>query len=165
MGYCKKDVTPLLTHWSYVFLAITHRHDARSLSAFDRTHLAISTGNRQQQPINMTNVPEPVGVRSYSNRWECLLLSRILSALGAHGYKLISLLRWCDTEFLWVVSCWWAETLNKFFVVLYCLWSIPRILPMACNKWHNVFAETARTPCGLSLPTSIPLVNWYMYHQ
>ena len=23
MGYCKKDVTPLLTHWSYVFLALT----------------------------------------------------------------------------------------------------------------------------------------------
>ena len=26
MGHCKKDVTPLLTHWSYVFLAITHRY-------------------------------------------------------------------------------------------------------------------------------------------
>ena len=25
MGKCKKDVTPLLTHWSYVFLALTHR--------------------------------------------------------------------------------------------------------------------------------------------
>ena len=26
MGKCKKDVTPLLTHWSYVFLAPTHRY-------------------------------------------------------------------------------------------------------------------------------------------
>ena len=25
MGLCEKDVTPLLTHWSYVFLALTHR--------------------------------------------------------------------------------------------------------------------------------------------
>ena len=25
MGYCKKDVTPLLTHWSCVFLALIHR--------------------------------------------------------------------------------------------------------------------------------------------
>ena len=25
MGKCKKDATPLLTHWSYVFLALTHR--------------------------------------------------------------------------------------------------------------------------------------------
>ena len=26
MGKCKKDVTPLLTHWSYVFLTLTHRN-------------------------------------------------------------------------------------------------------------------------------------------
>ena len=26
MGWCKKDVTPLLTHWSYIFLALTHRY-------------------------------------------------------------------------------------------------------------------------------------------
>ena len=27
MAQCKKDVTPLLTHWSYIFLALTHHHD------------------------------------------------------------------------------------------------------------------------------------------
>ena len=26
MAQCKKDVTPVLTHWSYVFLAPTHRY-------------------------------------------------------------------------------------------------------------------------------------------
>ena len=26
MALCKKDVTPLLTYWSYVFLALTHRY-------------------------------------------------------------------------------------------------------------------------------------------
>ena len=26
MGLCKKDVIPLLTHWSYVFLALTHQY-------------------------------------------------------------------------------------------------------------------------------------------
>ena len=26
MGWCKIDVTPLLTHWSYVFLALTHQY-------------------------------------------------------------------------------------------------------------------------------------------
>ena len=25
MGYCKKDITPLLTRWGYIFLALTHR--------------------------------------------------------------------------------------------------------------------------------------------
>ena len=28
MGLCKKDVTPLLTHWSYIFFALSHRNDA-----------------------------------------------------------------------------------------------------------------------------------------
>ena len=32
IGWCKKEVTPLLTHWSYVFLALTHRY-MQSLSA------------------------------------------------------------------------------------------------------------------------------------
>ena len=35
MGWCKKDVTPLLTHWSYVFLALTHP-DNGSLSERSR---------------------------------------------------------------------------------------------------------------------------------
>ena len=26
MSQCKKDIPPLLTHWSYVFLALTHRN-------------------------------------------------------------------------------------------------------------------------------------------
>ena len=36
MGYCKKDVTPLLTHWSYVFLTLTHRYH---LQACNFSHL------------------------------------------------------------------------------------------------------------------------------
>ena len=27
MGLCKKDVTPLLTHWSYVIIALTYLHE------------------------------------------------------------------------------------------------------------------------------------------
>ena len=27
MGQCKKDVIPLLTHWSFVFFALTHRFE------------------------------------------------------------------------------------------------------------------------------------------
>ena len=34
MDSCKKDVTPLLTHWSYVFLALTHRFDYLWVSPF-----------------------------------------------------------------------------------------------------------------------------------
>ena len=31
LGWCKKDATPLLTHWSYVLLALTHRYTHREL--------------------------------------------------------------------------------------------------------------------------------------
>ena len=34
-GYCKKDVTPLLTHWSYVFLALIRRSDVESMDPAD----------------------------------------------------------------------------------------------------------------------------------
>ena len=32
MGWCKKDVTPLLMHWSYVFLALTHWYNVKHSS-------------------------------------------------------------------------------------------------------------------------------------
>ena len=34
MGWCKKDVTPLLAHWSYVFLALTHQ-DEEACTLYD----------------------------------------------------------------------------------------------------------------------------------
>ena len=30
MGSCKKDLTPLLTHWSYISLALSHRYVAKA---------------------------------------------------------------------------------------------------------------------------------------
>ena len=44
MGVSKKDVTPLLTHWSYVFLALTHQN-------WNNIHLAPSV----QFNMNFTN--------------------------------------------------------------------------------------------------------------
>ena len=35
MDQCKKDVTPLLTHWSYVFLALTHRLVLPNIAQFE----------------------------------------------------------------------------------------------------------------------------------
>ena len=40
MGLCKKDVTPLLTHWSYVFLARTHRNVVYAAS-FGPLHISV----------------------------------------------------------------------------------------------------------------------------
>ena len=41
MGWCKKDVTPLLTHWSYVFLPLSHRYEKYSNNKSDLTLLCI----------------------------------------------------------------------------------------------------------------------------
>ena len=35
MGLCKKDVTPLLMHWSYIFLALTHQFEVWGLTYVD----------------------------------------------------------------------------------------------------------------------------------
>ena len=34
VGKCKKDLTPLLAHWSYIFIAITHRLGANRIPAY-----------------------------------------------------------------------------------------------------------------------------------
>ena len=34
MGWCRKDITPLLTHWSYVFPALTHQWNQVTHSLF-----------------------------------------------------------------------------------------------------------------------------------
>ena len=34
MGQCKNDITPLLTHWKYLFLALTHRYVTWSWHSF-----------------------------------------------------------------------------------------------------------------------------------
>ena len=40
MGKCKKDITPLLKHWSYVFLALTHRYNATGHNEYFVTFLS-----------------------------------------------------------------------------------------------------------------------------
>ena len=49
MGLCKKDVTPVLTHWSYVFLVLTHRSGVITWnscsSVWYKTTVVSSVGN------------------------------------------------------------------------------------------------------------------------
>ena len=46
MGQCKRGVTPLLTHWSYVLLALTHRYDV--------SHSKAMTGKEYKSDIEFT---------------------------------------------------------------------------------------------------------------
>ena len=46
MGKCKKDVAPLLTHWSYVFLALTHQFVAFIWEQFHKQQEVLMILNR-----------------------------------------------------------------------------------------------------------------------
>ena len=46
MGWCKKDITPLLTHWSYVFLAPTYRYKTER-------NLNVATGQLRPSRSNL----------------------------------------------------------------------------------------------------------------
>ena len=68
MGWCKKDVTPLLTHWSYVFLALTHRYVVK----FVENTLVVLTGQSigtqslfRQQSIFQTTLVDWKGQAKY----------------------------------------------------------------------------------------------------
>ena len=57
MGECKKDVTPLLTHWSYVFLALTYRsYIYNGNHVPGKTSLYIETEPRS--PTNGATLPQ-----------------------------------------------------------------------------------------------------------
>ena len=43
MAQCKKDVTPLLMHWSYVFLALTHRNSLCFATIFISFSLSLTS--------------------------------------------------------------------------------------------------------------------------
>ena len=46
--YRKKDVTPLLTHWSYIFLALTHQfYNAMPNSAMTKNNIKLVSVSRQ----------------------------------------------------------------------------------------------------------------------
>ena len=67
MGQCKKDVTPLLTHWSYVYFALTRRYNANGSWDF---HLASSTSLLSLQE-NLSSCLLPT--RKWLHKWYQLI--------------------------------------------------------------------------------------------
>ena len=51
MRFCKRDRTPLLTHWNYVFLALTHRCVNATMTSWEL--IMISTTNKHNQTVCM----------------------------------------------------------------------------------------------------------------
>ena len=57
MGLCKKDVTPLLMHWSYILIALTHRNVLQDILALlNKSPYCVSS----QVSINLLRSPKVV---------------------------------------------------------------------------------------------------------
>ena len=98
MRWCKKDVTSLLTHWSYIIIALTHRFYIwtdqkflRNLWLFSNNHFPHWVG--QWQPA-----PRPWNLLSNGTRKNILLVWRRFVAVLAYTNNKIY--EWCIWLFI-----------------------------------------------------------------
>ena len=66
MGECKKDVTPLLTYWSYVFLALTYQFELQYLSKIDNQKSFILISDYPCSKDTPGHIPELISQGSQS---------------------------------------------------------------------------------------------------
>ena len=50
MAWCKKDVAPLLTHWSYIFLALNHPYKSIIITCSNMTEHCLQHSKDQSKP-------------------------------------------------------------------------------------------------------------------
>ena len=104
MGQCKKDVTPLLTHWSYIFLALTHWFADNNLFGYYTTTkllggILVSLRPPVCPSVHPSRLPCPL-CNIYSSGWILSIL-----ATNDHYDK-----RVCHTQ--------WPLTLTYIFKVI-----------------------------------------------
>ena len=108
MGYCKKDVTPVLTHWSYVFHALTHQYEFHVVSSYfipwpvcyldiwKHHHLLILLPHVHIEAtysrLIVSNITQQIGVQEAS--LVCLLVLEILCSRQKLTFMLM-LNTWC----------------------------------------------------------------------
>ena len=85
IGWCKKDVTPLLTHWSYVFLALTHRFVHFILASVPVSQSRRIRDNRymymNRQVPHIQSMTIQSTARMYICKTKLILLIRILKKI------------------------------------------------------------------------------------
>ena len=83
MGQCKKDVTPLLAHWCYVFLALTHGYGLQCLSFSGRPYFQIQFLKSRYLCYIQLNA-----VITQSNIWFCIWYKNDWGKICIRGYIL-----------------------------------------------------------------------------
>ena len=64
MSECKKDITPLLTHWGYVFLALTHRIGLYLKFLEGNSHMRSLNGIPSQIPVHIPTHTISAGINA-----------------------------------------------------------------------------------------------------
>ena len=68
MGWCKKDETPLLTHWSYVLLALTNRYFTWTQQILDK-HNVENERSSYTEEKSLNQLFHQATPTSYSLQW------------------------------------------------------------------------------------------------
>ena len=123
MGYYKKDITPLLTHWSYVFLARTHEY----VGMYD--WVVVLSASIICEAVNLLWIHERI-------------LINLKFQLGAHGivYSASFSCRKCVKESMtdWIPAengmlLWWLSHRLLYWYPIILFKSL--LLPSCCGTW------------------------------
>ena len=157
-GLCKKDITPLLMHWSYIFLTLTHGFC-----------VGLSVSSEPSQSLYVS----PAGVAISPRRWWC----QSIIILSYPGLSQIDPDPW---DPVWVTKLWWShhahtnghlwrKTLSAFLLSAYhkstgyCKKDVTPLL----MHWSYVFLALTHGYClGLSMSSEpsqslyVPLLEW-----
>ena len=109
MAYCKRDVTPLLTHWSYVSFELSHQYQAKFYELEAHAVIQRQQGHHTMGQLSDCPMIAPALLKS-SCTWKQWKRSRSPRTLCALPLQHEHLPRWR----LWT---WNKNTNNKFIFI------------------------------------------------
>ena len=125
MGWCKKDVTPLLTHWSYIFIALTQwyicsthcSYDYHSLQEEITAWILIMMDATMQwwKALSAFNINGLVQERCNSS---VLAMELHLSCTIPSTSYMPSVLMWCLLHGYQTQELHWIETWYDLWIIL-----------------------------------------------
>ena len=144
VGYCKKDITPLLSQWSYVFLALTHRYGLRKMTRTSlywtvyMTLLSHSATQRPQVEETETTIQQFVHLQLtsnpvYSERSQIRLVCILERSLQANLHiKRLVWKKWLHHESILAK----VTLLHHLYI-----WSFPFVVDHQCTIWFTRYSE------------------------
>ena len=114
MGKCKKDVTPLLMHWCYIFLALTHQFHVGKLGEITSTSLQGQWVERVKFYTTASNHYSDIimGVMASQITSLTIVYSTIYSGTDQRKHQSSA-----SMAFVWGIHRWLVNSLHKWPVM------------------------------------------------